>query len=301
MGTRPVLLLATAVGLALFWAGTPVSASEQEAAPGYVGTETCLTCHEGKDEEMADTQHGKVAFSDLSEHGCETCHGPGEKHVEDPEAWQPRVADRSAKEQTEVCQSCHAGAQQFFWDGGRHETRGLSCLSCHSIHAPASDKGGLKAASVQEQCFTCHKEIRAETLKTSHHPIREGEIGCTDCHNPHGTGTESLIAAASINDQCYSCHTEKRGPFLWEHAPVRESCLTCHSAHGSNHLKLQKTSVPYLCQQCHSNTRHPGTLYDRTSLADGTRPTNREFSRACLNCHPAIHGSNHPSGAYLGR
>ena len=93
--------------------------------------------------------------------------------------------------------------------------------------------------------------------KNSHHPIREGKITCADCHNPHGTQTAKMIRGASVNEQCYTCHTEKRGPFLWEHAPVRESCLNCHTPHGSNHLKLQKTSVPYLCQQCHSNTRHP--------------------------------------------
>ena len=150
-----------------------------------------------------------------------------------------------------------------------------------------------------EQCFTCHKDVRAETWKNSHHPIREGKISCADCHNPHGTQTAKMIRAASVNEQCYTCHTEKRGPFLWEHAPVRESCLNCHTPHGSNQLKLQKTSVPYLCQQCHSNTRHPGTLYDGSTLADQARASNRIFNRACLDCHSAIHGSNHPSSPYL--
>jgi len=301
METRPVFLLAIAVGLAFLWAGAPATAAEQDMMPGYVGTETCVTCHEGYDEELAKTQHGKSAFSDLTAHGCESCHGPGEAHSDDPEASQPRVTELSAEEQTAVCQTCHDGSGQFFWAGSRHETRGLSCLSCHGIHSYESDTGQLLAASGMEQCFECHKDVRAETWKTSHHPIREGQISCNDCHNPHGSSTEPLIVQASINDQCYECHTEKRGPFLWDHAPVREDCMTCHTAHGSNHLKLQKTSVPYLCQQCHSNTRHPGTLYDRTTLADGSRPSNRDFSRACLNCHSAIHGSNHPSGPYLGR
>jgi predicted CXXCH cytochrome family protein len=81
---------------------------------------------------------------------------------------------------------------------------------------------------------------------------------------------------------------------------VRESCLNCHTPHGSNHFKLQKTSVPYICQQCHSNTRHPGTLYDARGLATSLTPSSREFARACLNCHAAIHGTNHPSAPYLG-
>ncbi|MBT8241549.1 MAG: DmsE family decaheme c-type cytochrome, partial [Acidimicrobiia bacterium] len=234
-------------------------------------------------------------------HGCESCHGPGGKHVEDPEAYQPRVSDLSTDEQSGMCQGCHSGSTQFFWPGSAHDKRGLSCLSCHSVHDYKSASAQLKTSTAMEQCFSCHKDVRAETWKRSHHPIREGQIGCADCHNPHGAQADKMITAVSLNDQCYSCHAEKRGPFLWDHAPVRENCSVCHTPHGSNHLKLQKTSVPYICQQCHSNTRHPGTLYDRTTLADGSSPSNRDFGRACLNCHNAIHGSNHSSGWPLDR
>ena len=34
-----------------------------------------------------------------------------------------------------------------------------------------------------------------------------------------------MIKADSVNELCYTCHTEKRGPFLFEHAPVREDCV----------------------------------------------------------------------------
>ncbi len=267
----------------------------------YVGSEMCVECHEGYEESLRKTPHGRAGFDALSSRGCEACHGPGSLHVEDPTVTEnrPTISTLPAAEQTAMCQSCHDGASQFFWQGGRHETRGLSCQSCHSVHSFESETAQLKHASGVEQCYSCHKDVRAEVWKTSHHPIREGKMSCSDCHNPHGSQTDKMITAASVNDQCYSCHAEKRGPFLWDHPPVRENCFSCHTPHGSNHLKLQRTSVPYLCQQCHSNTRHPGTLYDRTTLADGTRPSNRDFSRACLNCHAAIHGSNHPSSPYL--
>ncbi len=272
----------------------------QDPAPGYVGGELCAECHGDYAEVLASTPHGKAGFDKLTTRGCEECHGPGELHLEDPEVVenQPRIDEANA---SQVCQSCHDGAEQFFWKGSMHETRDVSCTSCHSVHAFESETAQLKAAVVTEQCFSCHKDIRAQSWKRSHHPVREGRITCTDCHNPHGAQSDKMVRAASINEQCYSCHAEKRGPFLWDHAPVRESCVNCHSPHGSNHLKLQKTSVPYICQQCHINTRHPGTLYDRTRLADGTNPANREFSRACLNCHSQIHGSNHPSGWALQR
>lgn len=289
-----VLALTAAGGLLLL--GAP--SAPGQGGSGYVGADMCLECHDGYAEKLAGTPHGKEGFRNLSDLGCETCHGPGGAHVEDTTVVEnhPKITARAPAEQNAVCQQCHDGGKQFYWQGSMHESRDLACTTCHGVHAFASEVNQLKAPRVMDQCFECHKDIRAQTWKRSHHPIREGKITCVDCHNPHGAQSDKMVNAASINEQCYTCHTEKRGPFLWDHAPVRESCVNCHTPHGSNHLKLQKTSVPYICQQCHSNTRHPGTLYDRTRLADGTNPSNREFSRACLNCHAQIHGSNHPSG-----
>lgn len=300
-------ILAVAV-LLMAWPHTGTAKPQPPPAPPaaagaeYVGSETCAACHTDVSDHLAKTPHGKGAFASLSAHGCEACHGPGGAHVEDPEnpALQPRVTRLTTRQQSAMCQSCHDGKAQFHWEGSVHDRRGVSCLSCHSIHTFKSQEAQLKTVTETESCLSCHKSVRTELWKSSHHPIREGKMACSDCHNPHGTQTAKMIKAASVNDQCYTCHTEKRGPFLWEHAPVRENCLNCHNPHGSNHQKLQKTSVPYICQQCHSNTRHPGTLYDGTTLADQARASNRIFNRACVDCHAAIHGSNHPSSPYLG-
>lgn len=314
IGTAParMLRLVAAAPLflvipSLFLAARPAAASPQDAAAAappaaYAGVEMCITCHGEYEKTLAATAHGRQHFAALGSRGCETCHGPAAAHADNPDdaALFPRVDRLPAARQIEVCRQCHRSGDQLFWQGSEHENRGLACTTCHSVHAPKSPAAQLKAATASEQCFTCHKDVRAETWKTSHHPIREGKIGCEDCHNPHGTSTEAMISAVSVNDQCYSCHAEKRGPFLWEHPPVRESCLNCHVPHGSNHLKLQRTSVPFICQQCHLNTRHPGTMYDGNALAGGARASNREFNRACLDCHASIHGSNHPSSPYLG-
>lgn len=181
----------------------------------------------------------------------------------------------------------------MMWQGSPHANRDLSCNTCHSVHNPKSEKYQLKTAKIEQTCDTCHLQIKAQIQKTSHHPIREGLMTCTDCHNPHGTETPKMLAAHSVNEQCYTCHTEKRGPFLWEHPPVKENCLTCHNPHGSNHPKLMVAKRPFICQSCHLDTRHPGTLYDGSPNA---LASNRDFSRSCSNCHLTVHGSNHPSG-----
>jgi len=297
--------------MATHWAGVaamvaftvlPVPAAPAEPEPEYAGGTTCIECHADMTDTLAPTPHGKAGFSELSDRACETCHGPAKAHAEDPgdSALIPAFERLDARTQARTCQRCHAGAQQFFWQEGVHARRGVTCTTCHSVHHPASPAAQLRTVTAEEQCYTCHRDVRAETWKRSHHPIREGKIGCADCHNPHGSNTDKMIREVSVNEQCYQCHAEKRGPFLWEHPPVRENCLSCHTPHGSNHFKLQKTSTPFLCQQCHSNTRHPGTLYDGATLADALQPSNREFARGCPNCHAAVHGSNHPSSPYLG-
>jgi DmsE family decaheme c-type cytochrome len=155
---------------------------------------------------------------------------------------------------------------------------------------------------VSATCESCHAPIRAQGMRTSHHPVREGLMTCTSCHNPHDGSRPKMIKADWVNELCLQCHTEKRGPFLWEHAPVRENCLNCHNPHGSNHDKLLVAKQPYLCQRCHLNTRHPGTFYDgRVAGATLANATNRAAEHACKNCHQYVHGGNGPSGPYLGR
>jgi len=55
-----------------------------------------------------------------------------------------------------------------------------------------------------------------------HHKVNEGLVKCTDCHDPHGTfGNSALRSTADANMICTKCHTEVRGPFVFEHAPVK--------------------------------------------------------------------------------
>ena len=171
-----------------------------------------------------------------------------------------------------------------------HETRGLACTDCHTIMKSVSAQHQLKTAFEPDTCFQCHKDRRAQMFRSSHMPLREGKIVCSDCHNPHGSATEAMLRQDSINDNCYKCHAEKRGPFLFEHAPVRENCLNCHDPHGSINEHSLKMSVPRLCYECHT--------IGHTQAGPNSQFT---MGRACLNCHTNIHGSNSPAGGVFQR
>jgi DmsE family decaheme c-type cytochrome len=104
-----------------------------------------------------------------------------------------------------------------------------------------------------------------------------------------------LRAGTTVDESCTSCHADKRGPYLWEHAPVVESCTTCHEPHGSNNDRMLVSKEPFLCQRCHVTSRHPPTVYEGF-LLNNSQNANKIVGRACTTCHQLIHGSNAPSG-----
>lgn len=296
------------VAALLFAAGT---AAAQE---GYVGSENCRQCHADQFPSYEQSPHGIKSDqrSPAASQGCESCHGPGGAHAS---AGGGRgvggimaLGKKSllkAEQRNAPCLECHSGGRLALWHGNIHDLRHVACSDCHSIHN--GYRKSLNAKTETEVCATCHQDIRAQLLKSSHHPIREGKMTCSDCHNPHGTIGDNLVSANHMNEKCYECHAEKRGPFLWEHQPATENCMTCHQPHGSSHDRLLVQKRPYLCQTCHSNSRHPGTLYglNQAQIVEGgtvfNLSGNRLYDRACQNCHSQMHGSNHPSGKSLMR
>ena len=177
-----------------------------------------------------------------------------------------------------------------------------------------SVKAQLKTQQDADTCYTCHKSQRAKAMRTSHHPVREGKMDCSSCHNPHEGNIPNMLKADSVNELCYTCHAEKRGPYLFEHAPVREDCVSCHEPHGTNHTRLLTQKLPNLCWNCHlSGSGHFGSGDNYSTekgvqVAPGTPPVSgyptmnsRFIERSCRMCHTKVHGSNHPSGAYFTR
>lgn len=265
----------------------------------------CIACHSRENETFAHTIHAlgmNVAYAaDPAAPTCEACHGPGSRHAQHPTEAGAIIAfthngGTPADVQAATCLACHAGGPRDHWLGSVHERNELSCSDCHNPMGKFSTEGLMAKQSINETCATCHKDIRQQFNRRSHMPLPEGQMACVDCHNPHGTLNAALLKTDTVNETCYQCHAEKRGPFLFEHAPVRDSCLNCHTPHGSNQHALLVAPIPMLCQQCHTHINHPNDLTTTAGLMTGTAPDWRVMSRGCINCHAQVHGSNSPSG-----
>jgi DmsE family decaheme c-type cytochrome len=319
--TRPFGIITAAIGLwiavmvTISVAAAPrqnatapakATATATKAAPttGYVGEDTCLTCHEDQKKGYHGSPHSRAANprSPVANKGCESCHGPGQAHVDgggdktkilNPKTLTPREA-------SDVCLSCHNRSGHNDWSGGKHDSRNVSCVTCHSIHQPKSETKQLKTETIEETCVQCHRTQVNKVDKSSHMPVGSlngNKMQCTTCHNPHGSQNVKMLREGnSVNEACTTCHAEKRGPYLWDHQVTRESCTTCHDAHGSNNERMLVAKEPMLCQRCHVSSRHPATIYDQTQV--NTR-SNRVIGRSCTQCHSQIHGSNHPSGNFF--
>ena len=275
------------------------------------GADTCLTCH-GVPAVHAIFRTKHAVPSDphspfgLGQLQCEACHGPGGAHASRVRRGQerPPVIKFGSDEETPVrsqnamCLGCHDADISFGWHGGSHDNGDVACADCHNIHAPRD--AVLQISTQPEVCFDCHQLQRSETLKAFSHPFFENKMACAECHSPHGESTTSQFVRQTLNDTCFECHAEKRGPYLWEHAPVSEDCGLCHAPHGSNHPGMLTSRAPLLCQSCHSQSGHPSIAQDADGLSTGV-PSQYLLGQSCLNCHEQVHGSNHPSGSKLMR
>jgi DmsE family decaheme c-type cytochrome len=254
--------------------------------------EVCFDCHEETVIAFNGSFHGRVwVGTDNEEDGCESCHGSADVHQEDNTketiiTFGP-ASLQTPDEQSQRCLACHKKSTNLtFWEMGAHQSNAVGCVTCHSIHQARS------TVAQPTICFNCHRDVRADANKISHHPIVEGKVSCTDCHNPHGTLYKHMVKAESTNQLCTTCHADKRGPWIWEHPPVEEDCAICHTPHGSRHETLLVERVTTLCRDCHT-ANHSHVTDNQLTFTNDQNNSKRDLGRGCIECHHAIHGSSH--------
>jgi predicted CXXCH cytochrome family protein len=208
----------------------------------FVGTQACADCHDTLVRDFKTADHAKLMAKgkNAENMGCESCHGPGSKHVQ---------------------------------SGGAART----------IVNPKKSP---------ETCFQCHLEVRAKFNLPHAHPVLEGKMSCSDCHDPHkgsmlkGGGAHNVMGK---NETCFQCHSAQKGPFVFEHEATREGCSTCHEPHGSVNQRMLTERNALLCLKCHFQRQ---TASGKIYIGESDHTSN--LSRgACWSagCHEAPHGS----------
>jgi formate-dependent nitrite reductase cytochrome c552 subunit len=160
-----------------------------------IGTRDCFGCHSN-----GGVYEKKLHLESLVPGvGCQSCHGPAEKHTEavhvgDPVAAElPHLGALSAGDMAELCGRCHRTWSQIALHGPRGvnnvrfqpyrltnskcfdpEDRRIRCASCHDPHAEVD----TNPATYDAKCTACH----ATALHTK--VCRVAKTNCVGCHMP---------------------------------------------------------------------------------------------------------------------
>jgi DmsE family decaheme c-type cytochrome len=282
-------------------APAPAQAPASAASP-FAGSAACGACHEDIFNAFMKSPHALV---DTDKHrgfvgrACESCHGPGQKHADSASAADIRQpAKLTAAAADKICMGCHLNTPtQVGRLQNSHAKNQVACTTCHQVHA--NGPMGLVphgAAAINAKCASCHLNVWAQFQKPNHHKLPENAMSCVDCHNPHGSIRPAMQQSFGANEPgCLNCHGDKRGPFAFEHEPVRfEGCATCHEPHGStNPRMLTRHEVRFVCLECHANL--PGN--NSTGRVVGVVPPafhdlNSPRYQNCTVCHQKVHGSH---------
>lgn len=290
---------------------TQINKKFAQAKPeDYIGDKACVDCHSDTSHRWDESAHAAQmsgANLPLAKRGCEGCHGPGKAHQENPDVELIAFTKLPPKDSAAACLRCHGDTMdKTSWAHTDHARANLACTTCHQIHADTDlvlETGKINHGKTEDPrsivhvakqpekhlllktdevtlCGQCHPSAVGKFRLIYHHPVPEGQLTCSDCHDTHPSKT-SRVRQVAFKSKCVVCHQDKAGPFVYEHDPVAgfggSGCDECHSAHGSPNPSMLVSRTRGLCAQCHSDkliNHHPG----QTCWSAG--------------CHASPHGSN---------
>ena len=220
---------------------------------------------------------------------CESCHGPGSKHVADDNSPIYKASMSDPIRATEVCLQCHMRNRDKKLDGN---------ISVKDLWAVAKDypygyEAGKPLIDYKKVApFTLGKETKefwangsAKKNRTQgnefvHDTMYKHGVTCVNCHNPHSLSNRADRPEG--NQACLKCHSF--GSVIGPH----QSSIEAHTHHKAN-------SKGSLCIECHmpKTARHTGKspLTVRSHKFDFTSPAETKFykmpkeTNACASCH----------------
>ncbi|MBI4659084.1 MAG: hypothetical protein HY735_09590 [Verrucomicrobia bacterium] len=243
LSPRRLALFSSVIGLAVIaiscaTANRLIVAPPQIPGATYLGSAECETCHERITKEFITADHARLKAPGKSalEAGCESCHGPGSKHVESGGAYHTILNPRK---DPETCFGCHLDKRGQFNLPHAHPVLAgkVSCSDCHNPHRGARFAADKSLLTRDETCIKCHTAQRGP-YAFEHEAMREG---CTTCHDAHGTVNAKMLTARNAN-LCLKCHVQEANSSVliggMPHSALLRSgtCWTagCHEVvHGS--------------------------------------------------------------------
>jgi predicted CXXCH cytochrome family protein len=170
----------------------------------------CEACHtvSHRGHPHSDPNVGFTATRDPRYHDvqCESCHGPGLLHVQNPTAHQPLAPHRVSTTLEYGCGECHSGVHHPFveeWEASRHATlrtggpqTNPECAACHTARG-AFEQFRMRDSYLEQDepqnmpivCGVCHDPHRAEfegQLRFSIEEPSEQQNLCMRCHQKRG-------------------------------------------------------------------------------------------------------------------
>ncbi len=190
------------------WEGT-VHAAAWEGLQGSGHAQAfCEGCHTVNALGNPGEDGGWVATGDPRYHDvqCESCHGPGQPHVLNPDASQPLPSADVGEGLDGNCGDCHEGSHHPFVE--------------EWSESPHSHVVGFAAG--REGCNTCHSGQAAMRRFDPNVNFLEADetqlaVTCSVCHDPHGSSYDGQLRApvSTISAEthlCGQCHNRRPIP-----------------------------------------------------------------------------------------